>query len=160
MPPACASSEVVRLTIPAIDSSRMVLRVEKGKGNKDRYVVLSPKLLEILRNRWRIEKPKHRLFESDLPGRHITRDAVNLACEKARSLSAFLNRSRPILCAMLSLYICWSLAPTYVPSNCCWAIAVWRPQPDTCGLRRTKFAPLPVHSTCCPVLLQPLSPSR
>lgn len=86
-------SEAVRLTIPAIDSSRMVLRVEQGKGNKDRYVMLSPKLLEILRNWWRIEKPKHWLFESDLPGRHITRDAVNLACEKARRLSRI---SKPI----------------------------------------------------------------
>ena len=80
-------SEAVRLTIPAVDSSRMVLRVEQGKGNKDRYVMLSPKLLEILRNWWSIEKPKHWLFESALPGRHITRDAVNLACEKARRLS-------------------------------------------------------------------------
>jgi site-specific recombinase XerD len=86
-------SEAVRLTISAIDSSRMVLRVEQGKGNKDRYVMLSPKLLEILRNWWRIEKPKHWLFESDLPGRHITRDAVNLACEKARRLSRI---SKPI----------------------------------------------------------------
>ena len=86
-------SEAVRLTIPAIDSSRMVLRVEQGKENKDRYVMLSPKLLEILRNWWRIEKPKHWLFEGDLPGCHITRDAVNLACEKARRLSCI---SKPI----------------------------------------------------------------
>ena len=42
-------SEAVHLTIPAIDSQRMVLRVEQGKGQKDRYVMLSPKLLEILR---------------------------------------------------------------------------------------------------------------
>ena len=42
-------SEAVHLTIPAIDSQRMVLRIAKGKGQKDRYVMLSPKLLEILR---------------------------------------------------------------------------------------------------------------
>jgi site-specific recombinase XerD len=42
-------SEAIALTPPAIDSKRMVLRIEQGKGNKDRYVMLSPKLLEILR---------------------------------------------------------------------------------------------------------------
>ena len=42
-------SEAVHLTIPAIDSQRMILRVEQGKGQKDRYVMLSPTLREILR---------------------------------------------------------------------------------------------------------------
>src|SRR5260370_829613 len=42
-------SEAIALTPPAIDSKRMVLRVEQRKGQKDRYVMLSPKLLEILR---------------------------------------------------------------------------------------------------------------
>ena len=45
-------SEAVALTLPAIDSQLMVLRVEQGKGHKDRYVMLSPKLLEILRDWW------------------------------------------------------------------------------------------------------------
>ena len=42
-------SEAVRLTVTAIDSERMVLRIAKGKGQQDRYVMLSPKLLAILR---------------------------------------------------------------------------------------------------------------
>ena len=50
-------SEAIALTPPAIDSKRMVLRVEQGKGMKDRYVMLSPKLLEILREWWRVERP-------------------------------------------------------------------------------------------------------
>jgi integrase/recombinase XerD len=44
-------SEAVRLTPGAIDSQRMVIRVEAGKGRKDRYVMLSPRLLDILRGR-------------------------------------------------------------------------------------------------------------
>ena len=55
-------SEAVALAPPAIDSKRMVLRVELGKGKRDRYVMLSPKLLKILRAWWRFEKPKDWLF--------------------------------------------------------------------------------------------------
>jgi integrase/recombinase XerD len=77
-------SEAVRLTVPDIDSARMVIRVDQGKGQKDRYVMLSPRLLEILRDWWRMEKPKHWLFPGDLPGQHISKDAVEQACQKAR----------------------------------------------------------------------------
>jgi integrase/recombinase XerD len=77
-------SEAVRLSIPDIDSQRMVLRVEQGKGQKDRYVMLSSKLLEILRSWWRVERPKQWLFPGDIPGQHISKDAVEQACQKAR----------------------------------------------------------------------------
>ena len=59
-----------------IDSQRMVIRVDQGKGQKDRYVMLSPTLLEILRSWWRADKPRHWLFPGDLPGQHISKDAV------------------------------------------------------------------------------------
>lgn len=42
-------SEVARLQIGDIDSQRMVIRIRQSKGHKDRYVMLSPRLLEILR---------------------------------------------------------------------------------------------------------------
>jgi integrase/recombinase XerD len=45
--------------------------------------MLSQKLQEILRDWWRVEKPRHWLFPGDIDGRHITRDAVELACQKA-----------------------------------------------------------------------------
>jgi site-specific recombinase XerD len=73
-------SEAVALSLSAIDSKRMVLRVEQGKGKKDRYVMLSPKLLEILRDWWRVERPEHWLFPGDLPGQHITPNSVRLEC--------------------------------------------------------------------------------
>lgn len=80
-------SEVIRLKPAEIDSQRMVIRVEQGKGQKDRYVMLSPKLLEILRHWWRTERPRPWLFPGDIPSRHISKDAVDQACRKARQRS-------------------------------------------------------------------------
>ena len=65
-------SEVVLLKIADIDSQRMVIRVEQGKGGKDRYVMLSPQLLRILRTYWRLARPKRWLF----PGRDDERPLV------------------------------------------------------------------------------------
>ena len=79
-------SEAVALTPPTVDSKRMVIRVEQGKGQKDRYVMLSPKLLEVLRAWWRVERPKDWLFPGDMPGQHITRYAVEQECQKARRI--------------------------------------------------------------------------
>src|SRR5712671_166173 len=80
-------SEAVRLTSAAIDSQRMVLRIEQGKGQKDRYVMLSPKLLEILRDWWRLSRPRHWLFPGDRPDHPITRSAVERECQEARRRS-------------------------------------------------------------------------
>jgi site-specific recombinase XerD len=86
-------SEAIALTLPALDSKRMVVRVEQGKGMKDRYVMLSPKLLEILRAWWRVERPEHWLFPGDLPSQHISRGAVEHECQKAHGIC---NISKPI----------------------------------------------------------------
>ena len=86
-------SEAVALTPPTVDSKRMVIRVEQGKGRRDRYVMLSPKLLEVLRAWWRVEKPKDWLFSGDFPGRHITRFAVEKECQKAHRICKI---SKPI----------------------------------------------------------------
>ena len=48
------ASEVVSLKVDDIDSERMTLRVEQGKGRRDRYAMLSPVLLERLRAWWRV----------------------------------------------------------------------------------------------------------
>ena len=77
-------SEAVRLTASAIDSQRMVLRIALGTGQKDRYVMLSPKLLEILRTWWQRTRPTHWLFPGDRPDRPIGRAAVERQCHLAR----------------------------------------------------------------------------
>jgi len=79
-------SEVVRLRPTDIDSQRMVIRVEQGKGQKDRYVMLSPRLLQILRNWWQVKKPRLWLFPGAVLNRHITPEAVENACKKAHQL--------------------------------------------------------------------------
>lgn len=58
-------SEIVALKVSDVDSGRMLLRIEQGKGRKDRFAMLSPQLLELLRDWWRIARPQVWLF----PGR-------------------------------------------------------------------------------------------
>ncbi|MCX6635884.1 MAG: tyrosine-type recombinase/integrase [Acidobacteria bacterium] len=88
-------SEAIHLNPTDIDSQRMVIRVEQGKGQKDRYVMLSPKLLETLRGYWRAVRPKGWLFEGDVSGQPITRSAVEVACQKARRLSGIRKPISP-----------------------------------------------------------------
>lgn len=76
-------SEATHLKVTDVDSQRMVIRVDQGKGNKDRYVMLSPRLLQALRSYWTAVRPTLWLFPGDIPGRLITRDAVGQACQKA-----------------------------------------------------------------------------
>lgn len=64
-------SEVVKLKIGNIDSGRMMIRVEEGKGKKDRYTLLSKRLLEQLRNYWRQYKPSEWLFPGKQPDRPL-----------------------------------------------------------------------------------------
>ncbi len=66
------ASEIGRLQVTDIDSARMCLRIEQGKGNKDRYVPLSPRLLKQLRQYWRHDRPRPWLFPSHL-GRQMSR---------------------------------------------------------------------------------------
>lgn len=88
-------SEAVHLKPTDIDSQRMVIRVEQGKGRKDRYVMLSPKLLETLRSYWRAVRPKDWLFPGDIPGKPITKDAVESVCQKSRQRSGIAKPITP-----------------------------------------------------------------
>ena len=76
-------SEVVSLRIDDIDSKRMVIRIRQGKGGKDRYVMLSPRLLALLRRYWKAARPTEWLFPGDIPGNHITGKVVHKLCINA-----------------------------------------------------------------------------
>jgi site-specific recombinase XerD len=78
-------SEAVRLTADAIDSRRMVIRVEQGKGRKDRYVMLPPRLLELLRDYWKRTRPGAWLFPGDRPDRPVRPLTINHTCREVRS---------------------------------------------------------------------------
>src|SRR6476619_5134495 len=78
-------SEVVLLKIADIDSQRMVIRVEQGKGGKDRYVMLSPQLLRILRSYWRLARPRRWMFPGRDEDRPLDPTVLHAACRSARS---------------------------------------------------------------------------
>ena len=65
-------SEVVALKVNDVDRQRMLLRIEQGKGRKDRHAMLSPQLLELLRDWYRIARPQVWLFPGQNPVNHIT----------------------------------------------------------------------------------------
>ena len=82
-------SEAVSLRPADIDSRRQVIRIHQGKGRKDRYVMLSPRLLAVLRDYWRTFRPTSRqwLFPGASPAHPLTTKAVVVACHKALRLS-------------------------------------------------------------------------
>ena len=88
-------SEVASLKVSDIDSERMLLRVEQGKGRKDRYAMLSPVLLELLRDWWRIAQPKAWLFTGQDPLQPISTRQLNRACHAAAHLAEITKPVSP-----------------------------------------------------------------
>jgi integrase/recombinase XerD len=90
-------SEVTHLQVSDIDSERMVIRVRQGKGQKDRYVMLSPKLLEVLRLYWQMERPTTWLFPSQSKEQPINHSMVQRGCHQA-GLDAGLTKRATVRC--------------------------------------------------------------
>jgi len=88
-------SEALHLRPTDIDSHRMVIRVEQGKGLRDRYVMLSPTLLTVLRDWWRRSRPRAWLFPGNPPDHPIGRTAVELACQRAQRRAGLTKRVTP-----------------------------------------------------------------
>ncbi|MDP4209588.1 MAG: tyrosine-type recombinase/integrase [Bacteroidota bacterium] len=76
-------SEIVNLKLKDIDSKRMQIRIEQAKGKKDRYTILSPKFLELLRKYFIEYKPKEYLFEGPLPGNKYSPSSVQMIFKEA-----------------------------------------------------------------------------
>jgi site-specific recombinase XerD len=86
------AAEVVSLKVTDIDSKRMVIRVEQGKGRKDRYVMLSPYLLELLRAWWKAARPQGWLFPGRDPVQPMTTRQLNRACHAAAQMADIKKR--------------------------------------------------------------------
>lgn len=86
-------SEAAGLKVGDIDSQRMMIRVREGKGRKDRYSMLSPRLLELLRSYWRAARPKDWLFPSYWrEERHLNIASLSEACRNASQNSGIGKR--------------------------------------------------------------------
>ena len=94
-------SEVAALRVSDIDSQRRLIRVRQGKGKKDRYAMLSPRLLEVLRCWWRSQypsrpprttSPEDWLFPGFRPGRHLNVESLQTACREAARAAGLSKR--------------------------------------------------------------------
>jgi integrase/recombinase XerD len=87
-------SEVVSLRVSDIDSGRRLLRIQQGKGAKDRYAMLSPRLLDVLRRYWRATRPDEDgyLFPSWRKESHLSTASLQTACREAALRSGIRKR--------------------------------------------------------------------
>ena len=88
-------SEVANLKVSDIDSGRMTLRVEQGKGQRDRAVMLSPRLLQLLREWWKAARPQVWLFPGQNPINPITPRQINRAVTAVKDLAGITKRVSP-----------------------------------------------------------------
>lgn len=88
-------SEALHLRASDIDGQRMMIRIEQGKGHRDRYVPLSPKLLEVLRAYWRKVRPREWLFPGQVPSQPLRREAVGQAVTRASERADLKKETSP-----------------------------------------------------------------
>ncbi len=86
------AAEVISLKVADIDSERMVVRVEQGKGRKDRYVMLSAHLLQLLRFYWKASRPQGWLFPGQNPVNPLTTRQLRRACHAAAQAAGIDKR--------------------------------------------------------------------
>jgi len=84
-------NEICHLRLTDIDSARMTIRVEQGKGAKDRYTLLSPRLLAELRRYWVLYRPKQWLFTRKNPARPIGEETVHRVYHAAKARAGIVK---------------------------------------------------------------------
>ncbi len=117
-------SEAVHLKVADIDSQRMQIRVEQGKGKKDRYTLLSTTFLEQLRRYWKLYHPYEWLFPGKMPDQALTITGVQRTFTKAKKKPGSPSPLASIPYVIALLLISWSPARIFSLSNNCWAIQI------------------------------------
>ncbi len=87
--------ELLGLEVRDIDSARMVLHIRHGKGQKERLVPLSPRLLQVLRDYWRRSRPPTWLFPGVKPSAALTAGAVQRICKRTAKRAQLAKRVSP-----------------------------------------------------------------
>lgn len=87
--------ETLNLRVSDIDSQRMVIRIDQGKGRKDRYVMLSERLLVLLREYWRAYRPDDLLFPGNMPNRPLSQSSVHQFFRRARNAAGIRKPVTP-----------------------------------------------------------------
>ena len=147
-------SEACQLKVRDIDSQRMVLRVEQGKGGRDREIPLSPTLLAALREYYRWMRPQTYLFPGTQHGwradapitTKVIWEAVRLAAQAGRHRQDASRRTR---CGTRTRRICWKRAPTCARFSSCWATPISRTRRCISTSRDGTSRPRRIRSSSC-----------
>ncbi len=108
-------SEVAHLKVTDIDSQRMQIRVDQGKGKKDRYTLLSETLLKDLREYWSVNRPQTWLFPGGKKGHPILECTIQKVFKEAKKKPASPSQQRPIRSVIVLPPICWKPEPIFSP---------------------------------------------
>ena len=114
-----ARFRIANLKVSDIDSARMLIRVEQGKGRKDRYVMLSPDLLALLRQWWREKRSKGWLFPRQQPGQPITSASSAAPALPPPASAGSASASPCTRCGTASPRIFWSRRSISASSRRC-----------------------------------------
>ncbi len=135
-------SEAGHLKVNDIDSKRMLLRVDQGKGKKDRYTILSTKLLGELRRYWLWQRPQHWLFPADKAcDKPINDSSSRKSFNNAKKKRALKSRLPYTPCAIVSQLTYWKPAMIFSLSRNSWGTRVYRPPAFTPTFKTSKIAP-------------------
>ena len=146
-------SEVAHLKVRDIDSQRMLLRVDQGKGGRDREVPLSPTLLLALREYYRWMRPRRISFpERGTAGVPISPSRPSRSgkpCGSRPSAPRSTSRSRRTRCDIPTRRICWKPAPTFARSSSCSATPTSRTPRSISTCRVATYRPPRIRWSSC-----------
>jgi len=112
-------SEIANLKVSDIDSKRKLIRVEQGKGKKDRYAMLSPRLVAIRRDYWSVVKPKMWLFPGLDPIMPITTRQLHRVVRNTAEAIGIKKRVSPhVLRHYSESWIIPSIGSLFVEGRC------------------------------------------